>query len=76
MMSAESRFEEFVERVREKFGLRNRFMLKVRDEGDLITMADGDDWGMAVDGVRKECEAAVNVDGGGEMGKLEVRLTQ
>ncbi|KAI4107396.1 MAG: hypothetical protein L6R37_001627 [Teloschistes peruensis] len=74
MMSAESRFEEFVERVREKFGLRNRFMLKVRDEGDLITMADGDDWGMAVEGVRKECEAAVGADGGGEMGKMEVSL--
>lgn len=69
MMSADASFESFVDRVREKFGLRTRFKLKVRDEGDLITMGDADDWGMAVDGVRKELEAT---EGAGEMGKIEV----
>lgn len=60
-------FEEFVDRVREKFGIRTRFKLKVRDEGDLITMADRDDWDMAVQCVRKE---AGNENS--EMGKMAV----
>ncbi|KAL8742457.1 MAG: hypothetical protein Q9190_005066, partial [Brigantiaea leucoxantha] len=66
MVSADSSFENFVDRVREKFGLRTRFKLKVRDEGDLITMGDVDDWAMAVEGVRKEAEAQ-----DGELGKME-----
>ncbi|KAI4125705.1 MAG: hypothetical protein LQ338_004133 [Usnochroma carphineum] len=73
MMSADASFESFVDRVREKFGLRTRFKLKVRDEGDLITMGDADDWGMAVDGVRKELEAT---EGAGEMGKIEVWIQE
>lgn len=60
-------FEEFVDRVREKFGIRTRFKLKVRDEGDLITMADRDDWDMAVQSVRKEA-----VKENSEMGKMAV----
>ena len=67
MVSADSSFENFVDRVREKFGLRTRFKLKVRDEGDLITMGDVDDWAMAVEGVRKEAEGQ-----DGELGKMEV----
>lgn len=63
-------FKDFVDRVREKFGLRVRFKLKVRDEGDLITMADGDDWEMAVQNVKKEV-----AKGDGEMGKMEVSVT-
>lgn len=60
-------FEDFVDRVREKFGIRTRFKLKVRDEGDLITMGDRDDWEMAVQSVRKEAGKE-----GEEMGKMEV----
>lgn len=60
-------FEDFVDRVREKFGIRTRFKLKVRDEGDLITMGDRDDWDMAVQSVRKEAGKE-----GEEMGKMEV----
>lgn len=63
-------FPDFVDRVREKFGIRTRFKLKVRDEGDLITMADGDDWDMAVQAVRKEAGKDE-----GEMGKMEVCLS-
>ncbi|KAI4118378.1 MAG: hypothetical protein LQ345_001547 [Seirophora villosa] len=69
MMNADSAFESFVNRVRDKFGIRTRFKLKVRDEGDLITMGDIDDWAMAVEGVRRELEGS---GGGGEMGKMEV----
>ena len=67
MLSPEVQFLEFVDRVREKFGLKAAFKLKVRDEGDLITMGDGDDWDMAGRAVRKEARGE-----GVEMGKMEV----
>lgn len=67
MVAPQVPFEEFVDRVREKFGIRTRFKLKVRDEGDLITMGDRDDWEMAVQSVRKEAGKE-----GEEMGKMEV----
>jgi len=45
-----------VGRVREKFGMRKRFKIKVRDDetegGDMITMADQDDLDMAVMSVK------------------------
>ena len=67
MVTPQVPFEDFVDRVREKFGIRTRFKLKVRDEGDLITMGDRDDWEMAVQSVWKEVRSE-----GGEMGKMEV----
>ena len=67
MLAPDVRFPEFVDRVRDKFGLKNGFKLKVRDEGDLITMGDGDDWDMAVQAVKKEAYGE-----GAEMGKMEV----
>lgn len=70
MVTPSVAFPEFVDRVREKFGIRVRFKLKVRDEGDLITMADGDDWDMAVQAVKKEAAREE-----GEMGKMEVRVS-
>lgn len=82
MLPATTSFPDFVDRVREKFGVRQRFKIKVRDEGDLITMGDVDDWEMCLAGVRKETvrvvgeggEGDVGVvggGGGGEMGKME-----
>ena len=62
-------FEDFVDRVREKFGVRTRFQLKVRDEGDFITLGDGDDWDMCLSTVRKEAQKE-----NAELGKIEVRL--
>lgn len=73
MMNADSPFESFVDRVREKFGLRTRFKLKVRDEGDLITMGDSDDWIMTMEAARRELEKS---EGGGEMGKMEVWIQE
>lgn len=70
MVAPQVPFEEFVDRVREKFGIRTRFKLKVRDEGDLITMGDRDDWEMAVQSVRKEAGKE-----GEEMGKMEVNCS-
>lgn len=71
MLAPEVRFEEFVERVREKCSLRGGFKIKTRDEGDLITMGDRDDWEMAVGAVRKEARGE-----GVEMGKMEVWVVE
>lgn len=62
-------FEDFVDRVREKFGVRTRFKLKVKDEGDFITLGDGDDWDMSLGNVRKEAGRE-----GAELGKMEVSV--
>ncbi|MCJ1394914.1 hypothetical protein MMC18_007794 [Xylographa bjoerkii] len=67
MVSTGIIFEEFVARVREKLGLHGGFKLRIRDEGDLITMGDRDDWEMAVMGARREARGRDE-----EMGKLEV----
>lgn len=49
-------FPDLVDRVREKFGMRKRFKIKVRDDetdgGDMITMADQDDLDMAIMSVK------------------------
>lgn len=55
-------FPDLVDRIRDKFGMRKRFKIKVRDDdgdaGDMITMADQDDLDMAImsvkSGARKE----------------------
>lgn len=43
---------DFVEKIRDKFGLRRRFKMKIKDEdmpeGDMITVGDQDDLEMAV----------------------------
>ncbi|KAG6997532.1 NADPH oxidase regulator [Physcia stellaris] len=64
-------FEDFVDRVREKFGVRTRFKLKVKDEGDFITLGDGDDWDMSLGNVRKEAGRE-----GAELGKMEVWIQE
>lgn len=69
MVGSAAVFEDFVDRVREKFGVRTRFKLKVRDEGDFITLGDGDDWDMCLGTVRKDAMRE-----GADLGKLEVSL--
>ncbi|MCJ1472567.1 hypothetical protein MMC13_001216 [Lambiella insularis] len=67
MVSTGIMFDEFLERVREKLALRGKFKVRIRDEGDLITMGDRDDWDMAVQGCRREARGREE-----DMGKLEV----
>lgn len=67
MLTPDVAFASFVDRVREKLHLKGGFKCKIQDEGDLITMGDGDDWDMAMSSVRKEARAE-----GVEMGKMEV----
>jgi len=64
-------FPEFLVKVAEKLSLRGAFKVKIRDEGDLITMGDRDDWEMAVGGARKAAR-----EGGGEMGRLDVWVVE
>jgi len=64
-------FPDFVDKVREKFGLRKRFKVKVRDEdnpnGDMITMGDQDDLEMVIMSVKSNARRER-----ADMGKLEV----
>lgn len=52
MVGVAIEFTDLVELVREKFGLRRRFKVKVKDEdmpdGDMITMGDQDDLDMVM----------------------------
>ncbi|KAK7417510.1 hypothetical protein QQZ08_011592 [Neonectria magnoliae] len=54
----EVEFSTLVDKVREKFGLRRRFKIKIKDEdmpnGDMITMGDQDDLEMAIDSAKDE----------------------
>ncbi len=67
MLTPDVAFASFVDKVRGKLHLKGGFKCKIQDEGDLITMGDGDDWDMAMSSVRKEARAE-----GVEMGKMEV----
>ena len=67
MLTPDVAFASFVGKVKEKLHLKGDCKCKIQDEGDLITMGDGDDWDMAMSSVRKEARAE-----GVEMGKMEV----
>ncbi|KAF2457778.1 hypothetical protein BDY21DRAFT_273347, partial [Lineolata rhizophorae] len=58
---------DFVDQVRTKFAMRQNFKIKMKDEGDMITMADQDDLDMAVRASRVAAAKEKN-----EMGKMEV----
>jgi hypothetical protein len=64
-------FPVFVDRIREKFGIRKRFKIKIRDDdapnGDMITMGDQDDLEMAMMTVKANAKKE-RLD----MGKMEV----
>ena len=61
-------YEEFLDRIRDKFQMEKRFKIKIKDEGDLITVGDRDDWDMAVQTVRRDARKQ-----SAEIGKMEVR---
>lgn len=58
---------EFMQSIKEKFGVRNSFKVEFKDDGDMITMADQDDLEMAVDTARSIARKE-----GSDMPKLEV----
>ncbi|KAK9769370.1 putative PB1 domain-containing protein [Seiridium cardinale] len=56
MVGVAVEFPDLVDRIREKFGLRRRFKIKVRDEdspSDMITMGDQDDLDMVMMSVKQ-----------------------
>jgi hypothetical protein len=64
-------FPDLVDRIRDKFAIRKRFKIKVRDDdmpdGDMITMGDQDDLEMAMMSVKSNAKKE-RLD----MGKMEV----
>ena len=60
-------FRDFVAQIREKFGLRQNFKIKIKDEEDMITMSDQDDLDMAIQNSRTAARREK-----AEMGKMEV----
>jgi hypothetical protein len=71
MIGTAIEFPDLMDRVREKFGMRKRFKIKMRDEdmpnGDMITMADQDDLDMAIMAVKANARKEKL-----DMGKFEV----
>jgi len=64
-------FPDLVQKIQEKFQLRRKFKIKVKDEdnpeGEMITMGDQDDLDMVMDSVKKEARRNRS-----DTGKLEV----
>ncbi|KAL6705778.1 hypothetical protein ACN47E_006416 [Coniothyrium glycines] len=58
---------EFWQAIREKFGVRNNFKVEIKDDGDMITMADQDDLEMAIQTARSVARKE-----GSDMAKMEV----
>ncbi|KAI8966730.1 hypothetical protein F5Y11DRAFT_343098 [Daldinia sp. FL1419] len=72
MVSTTIEFSELVDRIRDKFGLRRRFKLKVRDEdapdsSEMITMGDQDDFDVAMMSVKQLARKQRQ-----DIGKLEI----
>jgi hypothetical protein len=71
MIGTAIEFPDLVERIREKFAIRNRFKIRIRDDdmpdGDMITMGDQDDLEMAMMSVKANARKE-RLD----MGKMEV----
>jgi len=67
MVGTAVEFKDFVDQIRIKFGIRQNFKIKIKDDGDMITMADQDDLDMAIMQSKSDARKERN-----EMGKMEV----
>lgn len=70
MVGSAVEFPDMVDRIRDKFGIRRRFKIKVRDEdapSEMITMGDQDDLDMVMMGVKSQARKQKL-----DVGKLEV----
>ncbi|KJZ76232.1 hypothetical protein HIM_04314 [Hirsutella minnesotensis 3608] len=71
MVGVAIEFPDLVDCIRDKFGIRRRFKMKIRDEdaptGDMITMADQDDLEMAIQSVTSAARRQRQ-----EIGKMEI----
>ncbi|KAJ3481207.1 hypothetical protein NLG97_g7881 [Lecanicillium saksenae] len=71
MIGGAVEFPDFVDRIRDKFGMRRRFKIKIKDEdmpdGDMITMGDQDDLEMAMMSAKEAAKRQRQ-----DIGKIEV----
>lgn len=67
MVGTAVEFRDFIDQIRAKFGIRQSFKVKIRDEQDMITMADQDDLDMAIESARASAKREKS-----DMGKMEV----
>ncbi|KAI9867013.1 MAG: hypothetical protein M1813_000411 [Trichoglossum hirsutum] len=71
MIGTAVEFQDLMDRIRGKFGLRSRFRCKIRDEdapnGDMITLGDQDDLDMVISASKAEAKRER-----ADMGKLEI----
>ncbi|KAL7918294.1 hypothetical protein ACQKWADRAFT_323904 [Trichoderma austrokoningii] len=70
MIGTSIEFSDFVDRIRDKFGLRRRFKIKMKDEDvpdDMITMGDQDDLDVAIQSAKSQAKRQ-RLD----VGKMEV----
>lgn len=74
MIGSAVEFPDLVDKIRDKFGIRRRFKIKVKDddapEGEMITMGDQDDLEMVIMTVKQQARKQ-RLD----TGKMEVSLT-
>ena len=68
-VAAAVEFAELVDQIRAKFGLREDFKVMMKDDGDLITMADQDDLEMALETAKEGARWE-----GSDTGKMEVSI--
>jgi hypothetical protein len=68
MVGTAVEFADFIAQIRQKFGMRQNFKVKIKDEGDMITMADQDDLDMAISQAKTDARKER-----ADMGKMEVR---
>jgi hypothetical protein len=71
MIGTAVEFRDFVDQIRLKFGLRQAFKVMMREDGDMITMADQDDLEMAIEMAKDNAKRRRE-----ETGKMEVCFTQ
>ncbi|KAI9893696.1 MAG: hypothetical protein M1814_005912 [Vezdaea aestivalis] len=67
MITPMTEFDDFKEGLREKLKLQSRFKIKIKDDGDLITMGDQDDLDMAISTSKSEARRKML-----DMGRMEV----
>lgn len=70
-ISSDQLITEFWQQIREKFGVRNKFKLEFKDDGDMITMADQDDLDMAIQAAKSIAKKE-----GSDVAKMEVSRCQ
>jgi len=66
-ITPDTTIREFWQLIREKFGVRGNFKVEIKDDGDMITMADQDDLDMAVQSAKEIVKKE-----GSNMAKMEV----